>query len=210
MDWPGKALEGEQMKITVGISNRHAHLTQEQIEILFGKGYALTFFRKIKQPDEFASNERIDVIGPRGALKGVRIMGPAREKAQVEIPLTKAREIGVEAQIRASADVAGSSGVKLVGPAGACRLEEGVIAAARHLHMSPAEAERLGLRAGQRIAVETGGDRGLVFKNVLVRIDDLFSLEFHIDTDEANAAGLNSGDEVKLAGEWAPRLGDPS
>ena len=189
------------MKITVGISNRHAHLTQEQIEVLFGEGYELTFFRKIKQPDEFVSNEKIDVVGPKGVLKGVRIMGPAREKAQVEMTLTNARAIGVEAQIRVSADVEGSSGIKLVGPAGEYQLGEGVIAAVRHLHMTPEEAELLGLAEGQRVAVETTGDRGVIFKNVIVRIDELFSLEFHIDTDEANAAGLKGGDEVKLIKE---------
>lgn len=186
------------MKITVGISNKHAHLTQEQIEALFGKGYELTFFREIKQPDEFVSNEKIDVQGPKGVLKGVRIMGPARETAQVEMTLTNAREIGVEAQIRLSSHVKGSSGVKLIGPAGEVDLKEGVIAAVRHLHLNPEEARSLGLREGQRVAIETEGDRSVIFKNVAVRIDDLFSLEFHIDTDEANAAGLRHGDEVKL------------
>lgn len=186
------------MKITVGISNRHAHLTREQIEILFGKNYELTFFRKIKQPDEFVSNEKIDVKGPKGVLKDVRILGPARETAQIEMTLTNAREIGVEAEIRLSSDVEGTSGVTLIGPEGEVRLEKGVIAAVRHLHMTPEEAEKLGLHAGQRVSVETEGERGIIFKNVVVRIDELFSLELHLDTDEANAAGLKNGDEVKL------------
>jgi putative phosphotransacetylase len=186
------------MKITVGISNKHAHLTQEQIETLFGKGYELTFSRRIKQPDEFVSSEKIDVVGPKGILKNVRILGPAREKGQIEMTLTNARAIGVEAQIRVSADVEGSSGIRLVGPEGEVQMKEGVIAAVRHLHMTPDEAEHLGLCAGQRVAVETEGDRGVIFKNVIVRVDELFSLEFHVDTDEANAAGLKNGDEVKL------------
>lgn len=186
------------MKITVGISNKHAHLTQEQIETLFGKDYELTFFRGIKQPDEFVSNEKIDVQGPKGILKDVRILGPAREKAQIEMTLTNAREVGVEAEIRQSKDVGGTSGVKLIGPAGEYLLKEGVIAALRHLHMTPEEAESLDLHEGQHVAVETAGDRGVIFKNVVVRIDELFSLEFHIDTDEANAAGLKNGDEVML------------
>lgn len=186
------------MKITVGISNHHAHLTKEQIEVLFGKGYELTFFRKIKQPDEFVSNEKIDVIGPKSTLKGVRILGPAREKAQIEMTLTDAREIGVEAMIRVSSHVEGSSGVTLVGPAGSYVLKEGVIAAVRHLHMTPQEAQTLGLKENQWVSIETTGDRAVIFKNVIVRIDDLFSLELHLDTDEANAAGLKNGDEVTL------------
>lgn len=186
------------IKVSVGVSNRHAHLTQEQIEILFGKGYELTFFRKIVQPDEFVSGEKIDVKGPKGTLRGVRIMGPARETAQIEIPLTDARNIGVEAQIRISTDVEGSSGVMLVGPMGEYELKEGVIAAIRHLHMTPEDAERLGLAEGQKVAVETFGERGVIFKNVVVRIDELFSLELHLDTDEANGAGLKNGDEVVL------------
>ena len=188
----------QNMKITVGISNRHAHLTQDQIEALFGKGYELTFYKNIKQPDEFVSNERIDVAGPRGILKGVRIMGPAREKAQIEMTLTNARDIGVEAQIRVSAQVAGTSGVRLIGPKGEYELAEGVIAAVRHLHMTPQEAEVLGLYEGQIVAIEAGADRAVIFKNVIVRIDELFSLELHLDTDEANAAGLKNGDEVRL------------
>jgi len=185
-------------KITVGISNKHAHLTQEQIEKLFGEGYQLTFFRKIKQPDEFVSNEKIQVVGPKGTLKDVRIMGPAREKAQIEMTLTNARDIGVHASIRVSADVEKTAGVKLVGPVGEVELEEGVIAALRHLHMTQEEAAQMGLKDRQKVAVETMGERGVIFKNVIVRIDPLFSLEFHIDTDEANGAGLNPGDEVFL------------
>lgn len=193
------------MKITVGISNRHAHLTQSQIEQLFGKGYELTFFRKIKQPDEFVSKEKIHVVGPKGQLSDVRIMGPARETAQIEMTLTDARAIGVSAQVRVSAQVSHTAGVKLVGPMGEVMLEEGVIAAARHLHLTPKEAKQLNLHEGQYVAVETEGDRGVIFKHVLVRIDDLFSLELHLDTDEANAAQLNNGDEVKLV-DLSPAL----
>lgn len=186
------------LKITVGISNKHAHLTQEQVEILFGEGYQLTFFRKIKQPDEFVSNETIQVMGPKGSLENVRIMGPTREKAQVEMTLTNARDIGIQAKIRVSTDIEKTDGVKLVGPKGEIELKEGVIASIRHLHMTPKEAELLGLQDKQQVNIEAMGDRGLIFKNVIVRIDPYFSLEFHIDTDEANGAGLNQGDEVFL------------
>jgi putative phosphotransacetylase len=193
-----KRVMKEEMKITVGISNRHAHLTREQIDALFGEGYELTFYRNIKQPDEFVSNEKIDVAGPKGILKGVRIMGPVREKAQIEMTFTSARKIGVEAQVRVSSQVEGTSGAKLIGPKGEYYLEDGVIAAFRHLHMTPQEAEALGLREGQMVSVEAGGDRAVIFKNVVVRIDELFSLELHLDTDEANAAALKNGDEVQL------------
>lgn len=190
------------MKIIVGISNRHAHLTQSQIDQLFGQGYQLTFFRQIKQPDEFASNEKIHVVGPKGQLRDVRIMGPARQTAQIEMTLTDARAIGVSAQVRVSAQVKDTAGIRLIGPVGEVLLEEGVIAAARHLHLTPKEAELLGLQEGQQVAVETEGERGVIFKHVLVRIDELFSLELHLDTDEANAAGVKNGDEVKLIKDW--------
>lgn len=186
------------MEITVGISNKHAHLTQAQVEALFGKDYALTFLRTIKQPDEFVSNEKIDVVGPKGTLKDVRILGPVRETAQIEMTLTNAREIGVEAQIRVSHQVEETQGVILVGPAGRHHLKEGVIAAVRHLHMAPQEAEVLHLKEGQWVSVETQGPRSVIFKNVIVRVDPLFSLELHLDTDEANGAGLKNGDRVQL------------
>ncbi|MEG1930065.1 MAG: phosphate propanoyltransferase [Anaerovorax sp.] len=186
------------MNITVGISNKHAHLTQGQVDCLFGKGYELTFFRKIKQPDEFVSGEKINIIGPKGILKDVRILGPVREKAQIEMTLTNARNIGIEAEIRISHHVSGSSGIRLQGPKGTYELKEGVIAAMRHLHMTPEEAETLQLKENQRVCIETTGSRGVIFKNVVVRIDPLFSLELHLDTDEANAASLKNGDSVQL------------
>jgi len=186
------------MKISIGISNVHAHLTQEQIDTLFGQGYKLTFLKGTSQLDEYVTNETIDVVGPKGTLKGVRIVGPARGRAQVEITLTKAREIGVEAQIRFSTDTDGTSGIKLVGPVGEMNLDEGVIAAARHIHIPPNAADQLGLKAGQKVSVETTGDRAVIFKNVTIRIDELFTLEMHLDTDEANAAGLKKGDSAEL------------
>jgi len=186
------------LKIPVGISNRHAHLTQKEIEALFGEGYQLTFFRKIKQPDEFVSNEKILVVGPKGSLRDVRIMGPPRAKSQIEMTLTNAKDIGVRANIRVSADVENTEGVKLVGPKGEVDLKKGVIAAFRHLHMTPEEAEQLKLKDRQQVNIETKGERGVIFKNVIVRIDPLYSLEFHIDTDEANGAGVNPDDEVFL------------
>jgi len=184
--------------ITVGVSNKHAHLTREQIEALFGEGYQLTFLRDIKQPDEFVSNETISVEGPKGVLHGIRVMGPEREKAQIELTLTSAISIGIDPVVRISADVENSPPIRLIGPKGEYDLMEGVITAMRHLHMTPGEAEELHLTEGQRVCIGSDGIRGLIFKNVVVRIDPMFSLEFHIDTDEANAAGLKTGDQVRL------------
>ena len=184
--------------ITVGVSNKHAHLTREQIDVLFGQGYQLTFLRNIKQPDEFVSNETISVEGPKGTLHGIRVMGPERAKAQVELTLTSSISIGVDSAVRISANVENTPAIKLIGPKGVYLLKEGVIAAMRHLHMNPKEAEELHLSEGQQVMIESEGARGLIFKNVVVRIDPMYSLEFHIDTDEANGAGLKTGDQVRL------------
>jgi putative phosphotransacetylase len=186
------------MKVKVGISNTHAHLTPSQVEGLFGTGFALTFYRNIRQNDEFVSNQTIAVEGPGGRLEKVRVLGPAREPGQVEVSLTNARRLGLEAEVRLSSMVEGSPGAKLIGPAGELMMAQGVIAAARHLHVSPEEAAAMGLEAGQRVCAEAPGVRGLVFKNIIVRIDPLYSAELHLDTDEANAAGLKHGDEAEL------------
>jgi len=184
--------------VTVGVSNKHAHLTRGQIEALFGKEYQLTFLRNIKQPDEFVTNETISIEGPKGRLEHIRIMGPEREKGQVELSMTNAIAIGIEPAIRISHQVKNTPPLKLIGPMGTCNLEEGAIIPVRHLHMTPEEAVDLSLSEGQYVKVESEGVRGMIFKNVVVRIDPLFSLEFHIDTDEANAAGLKTGDQVVL------------
>ena len=186
------------MKVKVGISNTHAHLTQEQIEILFGKGFTLTFYRNIRQNDEFVSGQTIDVEGPKGTLNNVRILGPAREQAQVEISLTNARKLGIEAEVRLSENVYGTPGAKLIGPEGEVVLDQGIIAAARHLHISPLEAASMNLKEGQMICAEVPGPRNLVFKNIVVRIDQQYTAELHLDTDEANAAKLEKGDEVEI------------
>jgi putative phosphotransacetylase len=186
------------MKVKVGISNAHAHLTQAQIETLFGEGFALTFCRNIRQKDEFVSHQAVDVKGPKGTLARVRILGPARAAAQVELSLTNARRLGLDAEVRLSSDVAGTPGATLIGPKGEVVMEQGVVAAARHLHISPAEAASAGLVEGSRVCAEAFGVRGLVFRNIVVRVDELYSAELHLDTDEANAAGLKHGDEVEL------------
>ena len=178
------------MKFLVETSARHVHVTQEHLEILFGKGYELTKKKDLSQPGQYACEERVTVVGPKKELKGVSILGPVRKATQVELSLTDARSIGVAAPVRESGDVAGSAGCKLIGPAGEVELTEGVIAAKRHIHATPADAEQLGVKNGDigSVKVDTDG-RSLVFGDVVVRVSDSYALAMHIDTDESNAAG---------------------
>ncbi len=177
-------------KFIVEISARHIHVTKEQVAILFGEGHTLTPKKDLSQPGQFACEEKLTIIGPRGELKA-SILGPERKEAQVELSLTDARTLGVEAKIRESGDIEGTAGIKLVGPAGEIELEKGVIAAKRHVHMTPADAEYYGVSNGAivNVKVETE-DRSLVFGDTVVRVRDDFALAMHIDTDEGNAAGI--------------------
>ena len=178
------------MKFLVETSARHVHVTQEHLEILFGKGYELTKKKDLSQPGQYACEERVTVVGPKKELKGVSILGPVRKATQVELSLTDARSIGVAAPVRESGDVAGSAGCKLIGPAGEVELTEGVIAAKRHIHATPADAEQLGVKNGDIVSVKVETDgRSLVFGDVVVRVSDSYALAMHIDTDESNAAG---------------------
>lgn len=184
--------------VPVGCSNRHAHLTQGNIDVLFGAGHELTFLRNIRQPDEFVSCETVDLRGPSGTMRGVRVLGPVRATAQVELSITDARQLGVRPEVRLSGDVSGTGRITLVGPCGEVELDAGAIIPARHLHVSQEEAGKLGLAEGQKVAAAVGGVRGTVFSNIAVRIDPLFALELHLDTDEFNAAGLEKGDSAEL------------
>ena len=178
------------MKFLVETSARHVHVTQEHLEILFGKGYELTKKKDLSQPGQYACEERVTVVGPKKELKGVSILGPVRKATQVELSLSDARSIGVAAPVRESGDVAGSAGCKLIGPAGEVELTEGVIAAKRHIHATPADAEQLGVKNGDIVSVKVDTDgRSLVFGDVVVRVSDSYALAMHIDTDESNAAG---------------------
>jgi putative phosphotransacetylase len=180
-------------KVEIGVSNKHLHLTREHIDILFGKGHVLTPIKDLKQPGQFACEEKVDVVGPKGTIKGLRVLGPDRPRSQVELALTDARGIGIKAPVMESGQLDGSAGCKLVGPAGEVELKDGVIAALRHVHLSVAEAAEAGLKDKDVVKVRIEGERALVFENVLIRAGDGHSREFHIDTDEANAAGCDSG-----------------
>ena len=176
----------------VETSARHVHVTQEHLEKLFGEGYQLTVRKMLSQPGQFASNEKVTVVGPKGELK-CSILGPVRKDTQIEVSLTEARQLGIKAPVRESGDIAGSAGCKLIGPAGEVEVSEGVIAAMRHVHMTPEDAEHYGVENGQIVAVKVfnGVDdsRALVFENTIVRVSKSYSLAMHIDTDESNAAG---------------------
>ena len=182
----------ENNEVLVEISERHVHLSQADLETLFGKGYELTVKKELSQPGQFASNERVRVIGTKGEFPAVSILGPVRKATQVELSLTDARSIGVNAPVRESGDIAGSGACRLVGPAGEIEISEGVIAAKRHIHATVADAERMGLKNGQIVEVEipTANERSLTFGDVVVRVSDSYALAMHIDTDEANAAGM--------------------
>lgn len=182
--------QGE-LSVPVEVSNRHCHLTRETFEVLYGKGKELTPLRELSQRGEFAAQETVTLVGPNmRTIEGVRILGPFRKFDQVELSFTDGFFLGMELPVRLSGDIAGSAPITLVGPRGSVTLKEGAIRAMRHLHASPEEAKNLGLRDGDRIAIEIPGPIGVVFQNVIVRVSANGRLAFHIDTDEANAAGV--------------------
>lgn len=184
--------------IPVGVSARHVHLSQADLETLFGEGYNLTVMRELSQPGQFAAEETVAVVGPKNSFPKVRILGPVRNSTQVELSLTDCFAIGVKAPIRESGDIKDSGSVKIVGPKGEVTISEGVIVAARHIHMHPDDANRLGVTDKQKVKVQFEGDRSVVMENVVVRVRDDFALEMHIDTDEANAAAIANGAKVRL------------
>ena len=179
-------------QVLVEISARHVHVSQEHLEILFGKGYELTNKKWLSQPGQFACEERVRVIGTKSEFPAVSILGPVRPETQVELSLTDARSIGVTAPVRESGDLEGTGACKLVGPCGEVEIDHGVIAAQRHIHATPKDAEELGLENGEIVSVEipTANKRNLTFGDVVVRVSEKYALAMHIDTDEANAAGM--------------------
>ncbi len=174
----------------VETSARHVHVTQEHLEILFGKGAVLTKKKDLSQPGQFACEERVTVVGPKKELKGVSILGPVRKATQVELSATDARSIGIAAPIRESGDVAGSGACKIIGPEGEVEISEGVIVAKRHIHLTPADAEELGVKDKQIVCVKIDTpERKAILGNVVCRVSENFARAMHIDTDESNAVG---------------------
>lgn len=174
----------------VETSARHIHLSNKDLEVLFGKGYQLTKKKELSQPGQFACEERVTIVGSKGEIKNVIILGPTRENTQVELSLTDARSAGLTAMIRESGDVEGTMGCTLVGPVGTVDICCGVIAAKRHIHMTPADAKEFGVTDKQIVSVEVKTEqRSLVFGDVVCRVSDSYATAMHIDTDESNAAG---------------------
>jgi len=188
--------------IPISISARHVHLSREHIDKLFGEGYQLTVLAELSQPGQFAGREEVALIGPRNRINGVRILGPERLMTQVEISRTDCYKLGVKAPVRNSGDIKGTPGITLEGPAGSVELEEGLIQAKRHIHMAPEDARNFGVKDRQWVMVRVGGERGIIFDDVLVRVSPKYRLDMHLDTDEANAAGIKNGDTgVLISGE---------
>ena len=185
-------------QVPVGVSARHIHLTQEHVETLFGQGYRLTK-KKDLMGGQYACNETVTVVGLKlRAIENVRVLGPVRKASQLEISATDAMKLGVAAPIRESGNVAGSAPIAVVGPKGVIYLEEGCIIAVRHIHMSPADAMAAGVADGDIVSVKADNERGTVFNQVKIRVNDSFTLEMHIDTDEANASKIKTGDKVTI------------
>lgn len=180
-------------KIPVEISARHVHLSQEHLEELFGKNYKLKKQRKLSQPRTFASEETVILINKDKEIKNVRILGPSRKETQVELSKTDCIELGIDAPIRLSGDHKNTQGIKIKGPKGIIDLNQGVIIAQRHLHLSPEQAKELNLKEHQLVSIKILGERSVTFHNVIVRVDENYDCSFHLDTDEGNAAGINNG-----------------
>ncbi len=196
-----RQLENQTLTIPVGVSNRHVHLSQSHLAVLFGESAVLTKRKELSQPGQFACDETLTLVGLRGVIENVRVLGPVRAATQVEISAADGFRLGIKPPVRDSADLDGSAKATLVGPAGAVSLPQGVVVAARHIHMHDADALRFGVRDKQKVCVRVKGERGLIFEEVLVRVSPNYSLEFHVDLDEANAAGLGNNDRVML---WKP------
>ena len=184
--------------IPVGISNRHLHVTQKDLETLFGSGHTLTKTKDLSQTGQFACEETVTLVTCKSQIEKVRILGPVRKETQIELSITDCIKLGIQVPIRESGNLAGTPGIEVVGPAGKILLESGVIIAARHIHMSPVDAERFQVTPGEIVSVFAPGVRSITFNQVVVRVREDFVLDFHIDTDEANAANLRNGDPVEL------------
>ncbi|WEK56113.1 MAG: phosphate propanoyltransferase [Candidatus Cohnella colombiensis] len=181
-------------RVPIGVSARHIHLSQAHVEQLFGTGAQLSEFKALSQPGQFAANETVAVYGPKGSFAKVRILGPARSATQLEVSRTDAFALGLKPPLRESGKIEDTPGIRIVGPAGEVTIEQGVIVAARHIHFHTSDAKKWGIADKQLLKVRVGGERGVIFEQVLARVSDQFALDMHIDTDEGNAAGVATGE----------------
>ena len=196
MDVPTKA---DELTIPVGISNRHIHLSREDLDTLFGAGYELTPIKDLSQPGQYACKEQLTIIGPSmRPIEGVRVLGPIRKESQVEISVTDSFVLKVKPPVRESGSLKDSAPITIIGPKGIVSLKQGCIIANRHIHMSEEEGAQFGLKDGDYVTVEVNGERRTTFYDVQVRVNKAFRLEMHIDTDDANAAGIGNGTKVKV------------
>ncbi|MDK2866704.1 MAG: putative phosphotransacetylase [Clostridiales bacterium] len=184
--------------VPVGVSNRHVHLSQADFETLFGQGKTLTHLKDLKQPGQYAAKETVILEGPKGKLQKVRILGPLRKTTQIELSIADSFVLGIKIPVRESGNLKGSAPIKLIGPEGSVSLEEGAIAAYRHIHMPKVQAESQGYTDGQIVSVAFEGIRSVTFNNVMLRVSDKYALEMHLDVEEANAAGIVNGDLLKI------------
>ncbi len=191
----------QDLPIPIGISNRHIHLTREHLDILFGEGYELTPIKDLSQPGQYACKEQLTLVGPSmRPIEGVRVLGPLRKQSQVEISVTDSYVLKVKPPVRESGDLAGSAPITIIGPKGIVTLKEGCIIANRHIHMSPEDAAKFGVRDGDYINVNAfSGTKKTTWYDVQIRVSEKFRLEMHVDTDDANAAGLKNGSTVTVA-----------
>lgn len=185
-------------EIPVGVSNRHLHISQEDLNSLFGEGYQMTKIKDLSQPGQYACKETVTICGPNGAIEKVRILGPVRSKTQVEILEGDCYKLGVVTQPRLSGDLQGTPGITLVGPKGSVQTTEGLIVAQRHIHMTLEDAKHFGVHDGQIVSIQINGPRGGIYNNVAVRANDASALECHIDIEEANAMNVNSLTKIQI------------
>lgn len=182
--------------VPVGISNRHIHLSQADLDQLFGAGYQLTPMKELSQPGQFACKETVTICGPKGAIEKVRVLGPVRKETQIEIVAGDCFKLGVKAPAKLSGDLAGTPGITVVGPRGSVQTAQGLIVAQRHIHMAPADAQAYGVQDGQIVKIRVGGLRGGIYDNVAIRVTTSSKLECHLDTEEANAMGVAGTVEI--------------
>ncbi len=197
---PAKAAQTSTSRLVVNVSARHMHLCKADLETLFGPGHELKPFRSLHQPSNFAAEETVVLIGPRGrVISNLRVLGPLRSASQIELAFTDALTLGIEnVPVRLSGDIDGTPGAVVMGPHGVVELKQGVIRAAIHVHMSPADSEFYGVRHRDVMRLKVGGSTGVTFNQVHVRVDPKYLLEVHMDTDEANACALHLGKQLEL------------
>jgi putative phosphotransacetylase len=200
----------QRIQIPVALSNRHVHLSREHVEALFGSGHRLRPAFALSQPGQFACHETVEVVGPKGSLRGVRVLGPERPQSQAELSITDGFVLGINLPVRPSGQIAGTPGGHLIGPKGAVKLDKGFICAARHIHLHPNDARMANLKDGQEVCVRVVGRRGVIYEQVVVRVSPDYRTEMHLDLDEGNAGGVKNGDRVEVLGSICDLCGQLS